>query len=290
MAKNIDFSQNNCSKLLSVFESVIPQNSDVIVIYSGIWSFAHIFRMDPKIVANFILDCIDRYIDDSTTIIFPSFYASEFIKTKNFDLSLSIPKESGLLSIAALKDSGFTRTHTPLSSYLIKGPMTKDVMSLESSTSWGKDSILSWMVDVDALICPLGIDWHAGCSLFHIIEEDLQVPYRYFKRFAGKMYNNGNFISSCSEVRYSYPLNVPLAFDYSVTTTSLKNNFEVLNSSDNNISMQSAGAKDILSASRKVLEGDIFAYVKNKEDALNWIMNYKETEILSLTEDQRYVL
>ena len=52
--------------------------------------------------------------------------------------------------------------------------------------------------------------------------------------------------------------------------------------------MESASAKDILSTSRIALEGDIFAYVKNKEDALNWIKNYKEVKISSLSKDQRY--
>ena len=33
--------------------------------------------------------------------------------------------------------------------------------------------------------------------------------------------------------------------------------------------MESASAKDILSASLIVLDDDIFAYVENKEDALN---------------------
>ena len=104
------------------------------------------------------------------------------------------------------------------------------------------------------------------------------------------MYNNGQFVSSCSEVKYSYPLNVKLKFDHSVTTKSLKRNFKVLNSPDNRIFMESASAKDILSASRIALENDIFAYVKNKEDALNWIKNYKEVEISSLSKDQRYML
>ena len=289
MVINKDLPHNDCIKLFNVLESVIPQRTDVIVIYPGIWSFAHIFQMDPKNVSNFILDCINRFIGDSTTIIFPSF-TSEFVKTKSFDLSLSLPKESGLLSIAALKNKGFTRTHNPIHSFLIKGPMKKDVMSLKSTTSWGKDSILSWMVDVDALICPLGLDWHLACSLFHMIEEDLQVPYRYFKRFNGKMYNNGKFVSNCSEVKYSYPLNVPLEFDHSIATNNLKNNFKVLNSSDKRIPMESASAKDILSATRMTLESDIFAYVKNKEDALNWIKNYKEVEIASLSKDQRYMI
>jgi len=106
MAYNKDLPQRNCNELFNVLESVIPQKNDVIVIYSGIWSFAHIFQMDPKKVAGFILNCIDRFIDDRTTIIFPSFCASEFVKTMNFDLSLSLPKESGLLSIAALKTEG----------------------------------------------------------------------------------------------------------------------------------------------------------------------------------------
>jgi aminoglycoside N3'-acetyltransferase len=289
MAKNNKYLKENCDILFNVLESVIPKNTDVVVIYSGIWSFANIFKMNPKIVSSFILDCIDKFIDDKTTIIFPSFYASQFVKTKSYDLSLSLPKESGLLSIEALKTEEYARTHNPLHSYLIKGPMRNDVMALDSSTSWGKDSILSWMVDQDALICPLGIDWHSGCSLFHIIEEDLQVPYRYFKRFSGEMFNNGKFVSSCSEVKYSYPLNVTLELDYSIATKSLKKNFKVLNSPDNRIFMQSASAKDILSASRMALDDDIFAYVKNKDDALNWIKNYKEVEILSLSKDQKYV-
>jgi len=168
--------------------------------------------------------------------------------------------------------------------------MTKDVMSLKSTTSWGKDSILSWMVDVDALICPLGLDWHVACSLFHFIEEELQVPYRYFKRFNGRMYDKGKFISNCSQVKYSYPLNVTLELDHSIATTSLKSNFKVLNSPDKRIPMESASAKDILSATRMTLESDIFAYVKNKEDALNWIKNYKNDEISSLSRNQRYFL
>ena len=74
MAKNIDFSKNNCSILFNALESVVPQKSDVIVIYSGIWSFAHIFKMDPKKVAKFILDSIETFIGDGKTIIFPSFF------------------------------------------------------------------------------------------------------------------------------------------------------------------------------------------------------------------------
>ena len=40
MVFNKDLPHNDCIKLFNVLESVIPQRSDVIVIYSGIWSFA----------------------------------------------------------------------------------------------------------------------------------------------------------------------------------------------------------------------------------------------------------
>ena len=289
MARENVLQKQNYDLLLNVFESVIPQKNDVIVIYSGIWSFAHVFKINPKLVATFILECLDKFVDERTTIILPSFFASEFVKTQYFDLRLSLPKESGLLSIAALNSGKYSRTHNPLQSYLIKGPMTNEVMSLKSSTSWGRDSILAWMVDVDALICPLGLDWHSACSLFHIIEEELQVPYRYFKRFNGKMFDNGKFISNCSEVKYSYPLEIAIEFDYSISTKNLIDNFKVLKSPHERISMQSAGAKDILSASRLSLKEDIFAYVKNKEDALNWILFKKEIEISKLSKDQTYV-
>ena len=278
-----------CNDFLHVLEEVIPSSSDVIVIYHGIWTFAHLFEQPPSMVANYLLDCLDRYLGKNKTLILPAFCASNFVKTKVYDMKKSLPKESGMLSIAALTKGNFSRTNSPMHSYLVRGPMKDDVLNLHPATSWGDDSILDWMVDVNARICPLGLDWHKACSLFHRIEEILQVPYRYYKKFNGDMYNDGKFIHSCSEVKYSYPLQVPLELDHSIVTPILKKDYQTPESSDDRIFMQSAGAKDILSACNKVLSDDIYAYVKNKDNAIDWVENYKSLEVDGLSENEKYI-
>ncbi len=276
------------SDFLNILEEVIPQDDNVVVIYSGIWTFAHLFKVDPLKVSDYILDCIEYYIGKEKTLILPAFCASDFVRTKIFDIKRSLPRESGLLSISALKRKEFARTHNPMHSYLVKGPLQKDVLNLHSTTSWGDDSILSWMVDVNARICPMGLDWNSACSPFHRVEEIFQVPYRYYKKFNGTMYNDGVFVRKCSEIKYSYPLNNILDLDYSIVIPTLRDGYKISESSDSRILMQSSSAKDILSATQEILNNDIYAYVKNKHDAINWVEKFKNAEIESLAEDEIY--
>ena len=120
------------------------------------------------------------------------------------------------------------------------------------------------------------------------IEEIFQVPYRYYKKFNGTMYNDGVFVRKCSEIKYSYPLNNILDLDYSIVIPTLRDGYKISESSDSRILMQSSSAKDILSATQDVLNNDIYAYVKNKHDAINWVEKFKNAEIESLAEDEIY--
>jgi aminoglycoside 3-N-acetyltransferase len=274
---------------MCVLEEVIPKSSDVVVIYPAIWTFAHLLEKSDMPANKAIFSCIERYIGTDTTLIYPSFCAADFVKTKIYDLKKSIPRESGILSITALTNKNYTRTKNPMHSFLVKGRKTNEILSLASSTSWGNDSILGWMQDVNATICPLGLPWHRACSLFHRAEENLQAPYRYYKKFNGAMYDNGRYVQECSEVKFSYPLSTNIKFDYSIATSVLTKNYPIKSSSDSRIMFQSAQAQDIVEACEKLLSEDIYAYVVNRNDAIDWVENKKEEEVSHLSLDEIYI-
>jgi aminoglycoside 3-N-acetyltransferase len=276
------------SDFMSVLENVIPQSSDVVVIYPAIWTFAHLLKKGNLPANEVIFSCIDRYIGKNKTLIYPSFCAADFLKTKVYDITRTAPKESGVLPTMALNSGQYRRTENPMHSYLVKGRKENEVLSIASTTAWGDDSILSWFQDINATICPLGLPWHKACSLFHRAEEILQVPYRYYKKFNGSLYDNGKYIRKCSEVKYSYPLSTTVKFDHSVVTPILEKKYKTNTSHDTRILFQSANAQDIVDSCMHVLSEDIYAYVSNKSEAIDWVENKKEKEISRLFPSERY--
>jgi len=133
-------------------------------------------------------------------------------------------------------------------------------------------------------ICPLGLHWHEACSYFHRIEETLRSPYRYFKRFAGELYDNGQRLGTCEEVKYSYSLRVSLDYDFSLVGKALKN---TLRCSNPLIPLQSATASEIDRACLSIFEKDPYAVVNNKEEVKAWVRNGKDAETASLTPMER---
>ena len=267
---------------------ILPQDQ-VIVIYSAIWTFAGYFDYDIPKIPDLLLDIIEDVVGKNRTILFPTFCAAEFVKTRKYDLVRTQPKESGILSERALLRKGFTRTQTPLHSFAAKGPKASEVMGLPSATSWGPGSILAWMGSANARLCPLGLPWKKACSYFHRIEETLQVPYRYYKRFAGTLYHDGKEIGPCEEIKYSYSLRVPLDYDYSVVQNQLVERKKVISCKNPLILLESALTSDVDIICREIFENDLYAIVKNKEAVKHWVETGREDEIAALKPSERYL-
>lgn len=267
-------------------EVILPQD-EVIVFYAGIWSFAGYFDCEIQKIPDLLLDIIEDVIGPKRTVLFPTFCAGDFIKTGKYDLVRSKPKESGILSERALL-RGFLRTHKPLHSFAVKGPKAAEVMALPCTTAWGPESILAWMGSVNARLCPLGLPWNRACSYFHRIEETLQVPYRYFKRFSGALYNDGKEIGPCEEIKYSYSLRVPLDYDYIVIQRELVAQKRILACKNPLVPLESIVTSDADAVCRKVFEDDPYAIVKNKEAVKNWVETGKSDEVAALKPSERY--
>ena len=260
------------------FKKVIKPSDTTIVLYSGIWSFINKISFRKKIGKK-ILDIVEDIVTPDRTLIIPSFSSEVFTRELKFDLKLSLDNKNGLISKEALKRKYYYRTPQPLHSYLIFGKKINEIKKLKLETSWGKTSILEWIKKNNSRICVLGIPWNKGCSYLHRFEEKFKVPWRYFKKFKGKMYRNKNFISYCTENKFSSPTKIILNYDYKPLINLMKKN-KIFLKGNSKFILESAKTKEIDIIANHFFKKKLsWKIIKNKSEVKNWIIKLKKREI-----------
>lgn len=249
---------------------VISPDDQVVVIYSGLWSFAHRLDCDYQDAPAWLLDVIMNVVGDQRTLVMPCF-TNFFPKVGRLDLKRDQSDCSGDLSNYALASGEFLRTRNAIHSHLVCGPLSEDVLSLPFTTSWGSESILGWFGDVDARICPLGLPWHLGCSPYHHMEEMLNVPYRYFKKFSGDLFNDGVPIGIVEENKFCADLVVQPVFEHARVNPHLLATGDIQKCENKLIPLQSAPARSIYRVTEALLAKDPYFYVKNREEIEEWV-------------------
>ena len=273
----IDSFMINNKDFIKSLDQVIKKDDKVIVIYSGISSFLNKIEYKKNIVSE-LLSLIENFVTKKRTLIFPSFSANIFLKTKKFDLKNSIDN-IGILSKEALKRNYF-RTPQPLHSYLIFGRDIKDIRKLSHKTSWGDGSILDYMSKNDARICTLGLSWNKGCAYLHRFEEKYQAPWRYFKKFKGDMYIGKKLISECTETKYSLPNFSGELYDYSPFIKYIKKTKSYCKNTHRDFSIESVKAKCLDKVGKKIFLKDPWCIIKEKSKIINWIKYKKINDII----------
>lgn len=272
----------NKNYIIDKLYKVIDNSDEVIIFYSGIWSFINYLDFLPKDIPGTFLNILEEFVGKNRTIVFPAFTSNEFVKTKKFDINLSIPNESGIIPIQAVKSQNYIRTKQPLHSYLAKGPKAYELNELLLSTSWGKESVLEWLSKYNAKICVIGIPWKYGCSYFHRFEELYEVPWRYFKKFNGDLLKDGKYIDKITENKYSSPLGIDFKYDYSPIVKLMSKNDIIKKGNDDVFPIQSSTTSEINQICKKFFENNPWNIVKDIQNVKNWIKESKSKEILDL--------
>jgi len=276
----------NDKHFCEAFESVLGGNSqpDVILVFSGVWSFLRYFSVPAEKTPDHILRLIDQVLDEGTTVVFPS-YNYSFPRTRFYDPTSSRP-ETGVLAETYWKYKGVTRTNSPMESYLCKGPRTKEILERKCSTGWGDDSVMGWFDEVDARVITLGVPWEY-CGYYHRAEEYMRVPYRYFKKFHGVMRTpSGEY--PCEETMYVRSLNMPPKTDTQFIRNILSLHTDALESVHPEVGIVSNSARAILSTVVEKLKMDPYCLLKNKEETKSWVAKHKEQEISAMPPEQQY--
>jgi aminoglycoside N3'-acetyltransferase len=266
--------KNEITKSLN---QVIKQKDEIVVIYSDFSKFLDKFEKHDDLISE-ILDLIENFITKNRTLILPSFSANIFLRTGKFDLKNSIDN-IGVLPKEALKRNYF-RTPQPLHSYLVLGKKVNEIKKLSFQTSWGKGSILDFMFKNNARICTIGLPWNKGCAYLHKFEEDYQVPWRYFKKYQGKMYFKKKFLSKCEEIKYSLPkMNCEL-YNYKPFIKKIKNSQSFCKNDNKEFKIESVKSSCIDKIARKIYLNDPWCIITKKRKLINWIKNERVNDVI----------
>ncbi|WP_162267414.1 AAC(3) family N-acetyltransferase [Leptospira alstonii] len=274
------------------FEKLISPDDKIILIYSGIWSFAPRLIQDFKIpVRDFpkqFLSSLESFLGQTRTLVIPT-YSFGFPKSKQYDKLLT-KSDVGILSQETIGRNSFFRTNQAIYSYTIKGPHVEMLTSSLSTTAWGSDSIMGKFYQNDITVCTLGVPWEYSCSYIHSAEELTRVPYRYFKRFTGIMMENNQNQQPCQEVMYVRSLQIPADVDYTPATNAFEKEKLIRKSNNDRLPLQMMKAKALLDCTIQLLKKDPYAFVRNFDEVKHWEQTGKIKEIASLSLEQRYDL
>jgi len=262
---------------LAALDDIIFPDDRVVVIYSGIWSFAHRLGLSAKDAPDILTGWIEEFLGPDRTIVFPT-YTLLFPATKIYD-PVRTPPDTGVLSQAVVNREGFVRTLQPMNSYGVRGPAATSVLDLPCTTSWGEDGVMGWMRETNARICVLGVPWEFSCSYIHLAEQIFDVPYRFFKTFHGVRTLDGQSETPCSETMFVRSMNVVPMFDFSPAHFAIKETASFRTSNNPFVPIESALAADILNVSLALLKEDPYQFVHNSDAVREWVENEKQQEI-----------
>ena len=134
-----------------------------------------------------LLKCIVESLAGDTTILMPAFTfgfsASRYWSAKN------TKSEMGALTEYFRKQEGTIRTLHPFHSVVAYGAHAKDFSACNSLSSFGRGSPFEKLLELDAYNLSLGTEFVGGATFVHHTEEVCQVPYRYYKKFPGEVYD-----------------------------------------------------------------------------------------------------
>lgn len=238
---------------------IYNKKNNIIVFQTDIISSSIFYKLDGGYIAKKILHLIEK-IFLNKTILFPAFN-NDLINSR-YDIKLSKPN-TGAIPNLALSSLKYYRSASPLHSFLIKGKKLNDIKKLNQSTTWGQGSVFDWLYKNNALWVSLNLELNRGCAIHHMAEEKAKVPYRFYKIFKGRLYNNGKFQKNISEKKYSYYKKYSRYLDYNKWTSIMrkKKDFEKI--------AINLGLFANVSTAKKIVDRSYVFYKKNPYGSLN---------------------
>lgn len=135
--------------------------------------------VDPDIVIDSFLDAIG----ETGTLLTPLFNF-DFTSTHQFDIRTT-PSHMGILTEYARKRVGVVRTGHPIYSFAVLGAKKNLFKNVNNISGYGTDSPFGILHKENGKIAILDLPDQHSMTFYHYIEEQNQVPYRYFKQFSG---------------------------------------------------------------------------------------------------------
>ncbi len=260
------------------FESLLDPADEVVVVYSGIWTFGHQFGLPIRDVPGMLIETMLEAVGPDRTLMLPA-YTYTYARTRSYSPLHSIP-ETGVLPQACLRSFDWVRTASALNSFLCVGPRARDLARIRGATLWGEDSLKGALEKTRARMVTLGIPWKDSLGYLHRIEEKAQVPYRYYKTFNGEWIDDTG-TQPWKETMYVRSMDVMPVFVWSRVDRLLHERNGIRKGGLSTF-MESADAADIVAAGLEILSDDPYAMLENDDEVRQWVQRDKPGEIAAL--------
>jgi len=173
--------------IYSALARVGCRKGDAIFVHSDLAVFGKLMCFDRNLFLGSICDAIKESVGAEGTVIMPTFTYS-FCDGHPFDVKNSKSKV-GVLSEYFRNLTDVVRTIHPIFSVAIWGKQKEEVAAIGKDSFDGR-SIFGKLHEMNGKIVFLGARFQT-CTYIHYIEQTHGVPYRYMKRFTGKINAGG---------------------------------------------------------------------------------------------------
>jgi aminoglycoside 3-N-acetyltransferase len=198
------FSEGKWLTNIDLFESLIKlkaNETDILYIHSSL----NFGQPNNKIPKNVLLESIlDVFFQlEVSTLIFPT-YTFSFCNGEGFDVTHSKSK-MGVLNEFVRKSNYSIRSIDPLMSNVLVGKHKEFILNIgKSSVGINSTFDLLHKTNLDVKFLFLGPKIGECFTHMHFIEAEREVPYRYYRNFAGLINNNGYEYSDNYELFVRY--------------------------------------------------------------------------------------
>lgn len=164
------------------------EKGDTIFVHSDIATFGRLATKDRAYLLKSLTDVLKESVGKKGSLIMPTFTYS-FCNGEIFDLEKS-RSTVGVLTEYFRNQPGVKRSVQPIFSCAVCGDKAEE-LSCVSKDSFGEDSIFDKLRKHKGKLVFFGADFHS-CTYIHYLEQSFNVPYRYIKKFKGKIKNGDN--------------------------------------------------------------------------------------------------
>jgi aminoglycoside 3-N-acetyltransferase len=127
-----------------------------------------------------VIEAILEVLTPEGTLIMPAFNSEDFVEKKRYSKRHTKP-HTGILSVMLSEWPGVHRIYHPIHGFSLVGKRAAELASSVSNhTSFEAASMFGELHRRDGKIMLLGVNYGAGLSFFHYVEEVVGVPYRTF--------------------------------------------------------------------------------------------------------------
>jgi aminoglycoside 3-N-acetyltransferase len=172
---------------------------DRVMVHSSLKSFGHVEGGAETVIGG-----LTRAVGPNGTIVMPTFTLSFFInEPRVLDIEKTHSEVGKITEVFRMRPDTLRSAHMT-HSVAAWGKDAAAVAELPSKTAWGEDGTFQWLLDRDAKILMLGVDYNR-CTLVHKAEEAMRVPYRKFVTFGGTtIFPDGSRQMNDSQVYVKY--------------------------------------------------------------------------------------